>query len=374
MSAVRDVRGRPLLGLAAILGSWLVMRVLFWEMPPHVLARPAAPSTATDGARRASARERAARVIAYLPARGFGSKVPRNAKVPDLPVSTFGAGSGVRARVTNEAPAHFRTSGRESLQGRAAGPPSVREQQSVVLPIAVRGAAADHPLLGSGRAPDETGGSRWSGDGWLMWREGSGAAVTPGVASYGRSQAGAVVRYKLFHSSPWRPTAYARVTGALQAPHQAEVAAGLAVRPGRGLPLNLAAEVRVTDTDTGRQVRPAIFAVTELPPAPLPLRLRGEAYLQAGYVGGRYRTSFIDGYVRVDREVERFGANEGLRIGVAAWGGAQRNIGRLDVGPSATLAIPLGEANARLAVDYRLRVAGDVEPASGPTLTLSAGF
>ena len=47
---------------------------------------------------------------------------------------------------------------------------------------------------------------------------------------------------------------------------------------------------------------------------------------------------------------------------------------RLDVGPSAMVSFRLGEAQSRVAVDYRLRVAGDAAPASGPALTFSAGF
>ena len=40
----------------------------------------------------------------------------------------------------------------------------------------------------------------------------------------------------------------------------------------------------------------------------------------------------------------------------------------------ATLAVPLGSGGGRLTADWRFRVAGNAAPASGPALTLSAGF
>lgn len=56
-------------------------------------------------------------------------------------------------------------------------------------------------------------------------------------------------------------------------------------------------------------------------------------------------------------------------------GGAQKGAARLDVGPAASAAVGLGESGgARLAVDWRFRVAGSAAPKSGPALTLSAGF
>ena len=102
--------------------------------------------------------------------------------------------------------------------------------------------------------------------------------------------------------------------------------------------------------------------------------LRGEAYVQAGYVGGRFETAFVDGQARIDRRLMRLGDDEEVRAGVGAWGGAQKGAARLDVGPTASVAFRLGDAPSRIAVDYRLRVAGDAAPASGPAVTFSAGF
>ena len=216
--------------------------------------------------------------------------------------------------------------------------------------------------------------SRWSGDGWLLLRTDGNGPLAPGVPSYGRSQAGAVVRYQLAPSGGHRPLAYARVTRALTGPAESELAAGLAARPLARVPLSVAAEVRVFDGPFGREVRPAAFAVTELPAARLPLGLRAEAYAQAGYVGGRYATAFVDGQARIDRRVARLGQQAEVRAGAGVWGGAQKHAARLDIGPSATASFRLGPTRSRVAVDYRVRVAGEAEPKSGPALTISAGF
>jgi hypothetical protein len=216
--------------------------------------------------------------------------------------------------------------------------------------------------------------NRWTGDSWLLLRNGSGDPITAGEPSYGRSQAGAVLRYRLAPSSSHRPLAYVRTTRALSGPREAEVAAGVAARPLAGVPVRVAGEVRVSEGAAGREVRPAGFAVTELPPAKLPFGILAETYLQAGYVGGRYATAFIDGQARADRHVASLGTSGELRAGGGIWGGAQKDAGRLDAGPSAAIGFRLGEARARVALDYRVRVAGRAAPKSGPALTISAGF
>lgn len=70
----------------------------------------------------------------------------------------------------------------------------------------------------------------------------------------------------------------------------------------------------------------------------------------------------------------RSGGGAEVTAGAGVWGGAQEGSSRLDVGPSAAVSFRLGQARARLAADYRFRVAGEAAPASGPALTLSAGF
>ena len=85
-----------------------------------------------------------------------------------------------------------------------------------------------------------------------------------------------------------RPALHLRATYAPDRPRQHELAAGAGVRPLARLPIRLMAEARATRTENQTEVRPALFAVTELAPVALPLGMRAEGYAQGGYVGGRY--------------------------------------------------------------------------------------
>jgi hypothetical protein len=381
-------RGRPLLVLASILGAWLVGRVLFWN--------PLFPTTivSTRGAPAAGKEPNA--IVAAGPERHDGGQFERvtSAFAMDLSASHFaGPAAAVAARPAAKSspppnlpdhPPVKRATGPQTLlaavfdQGALSG--LAAEPGPVATRLQGRGAAsramlgADRPLLGTSAAPEEARPARLSGDSWLLWRSGSALAGTPGGPTYGRSQAGAVMRYRLIAGHVRLLEGYARATRTLEGSRQTEVAAGLSLRPLDRVPLALAAEARVTDTASGRELRPAAFAVAQLPPIALPLGLRGEAYVQGGYVGGRFSTSFADGQARVDGRLVQFRNDDDLRLGLAAWGGAQEGAGRLDVGPSAALAFTIGDARVRIAADYRMRIAGGAAPDDGPAVTFSAGF
>lgn len=351
-------RGEPLLVLAAILGLWIAIRVILWA-PPYV---PALPGLALLHPPRAAGR--------HHPAGGEAMPMPdRSAPRP--------------WRVPMLAPRP------PASEGRLDGPPLARPQLAAAQQMLWMAAMADLPspgellagdprdtvlALGPARlraAPER----RWSADGWLMWRRG-GEMPASGLApsTYGASQGGMILRYRLAPSSPLRPTLYLRGTGAMDGSGEADSAFGFSVRPLARLPVSLAVEGRLSRLEGGRVVaRPAVMAVTELMPQPMPLSMRLEAYAAAGYVGGPGGTAFVDGQLRVDHHVASFGPAE-LRAGGGVWGGAQHGAGRLDMGPSASVGVREGRINARLAVDWRLRVAGTSQPASGPAVTLATGF
>lgn len=216
---------------------------------------------------------------------------------------------------------------------------------------------------------------RWSGDGWLLLRRGTGS-IAPGplAGTYGASQAGAVIRYRMDPASPHRPAAYLRATAALNGSREQEAALGLSARPLPRMPLVAMAEARILREGQGVRVRPAVAVVSELPPQRLPLGFTGEAYVQAGYIGGRGATGFVDGLVRAERPVAS-AAGFDLRAGGGAWGAKQRGAQRLDIGPVASVRFRLGSGTSvRLQADWRFRIGGDARPGSGPALTLSAGF
>ena len=381
MTGGAKYRGQPLLVLLILLGGWVGLRMVLWQSPFAHAIGPA----------------RAAVVAVRTPALGHRSAVVQHSAPPAADANTWpfhlppapppawstqplpapdawrggtgspAAGTGGPARLAPQVAA-----GHELMLLAALSQVPLPGDLAALLEPAQRPEAAPFQApvrLAESRAPTD----RWSADAWVLLRRDTTTAVTSGRGSYGQSQAGAVIRYHLAPSSGFRPTAYLRASQALAADRESEAAFGVAARPIPGLPLSAAAELRATHTGGRTALRPAVFAVTELPPAALPFGFTGEAYAQAGYVWGDYRTAFVDGEIRAERRLMRLGPAE-LRVGGGVWGGAQKGAERLDVGPGATLALKIGQAPSRVSMDWRFRVAGDANPSSGPALTLSAGF
>lgn len=379
-------RGQPLLALALLMVSWVGARAALWEAPQQV---PAAKSE-TDGETAAETRS-IGRPTAPVRRKAGAEPLPmpriapadRSRPVPVFdPKAVTDQDKARRQReVMLQSEAHYQlwqVASQMPLAEREANlagqplppsPPLLMLRQAAQQPS--RPPAAPATVL-----------PRWSGDAWLLWRPGSNLFNAPGTGLpgavvpsgfYGGSQAGAVLRYRLAPGSAWRPTLYLRAASGIEKPRGEEAALGFAFRPLPRVPVAAMVEGRATRTLSGTIVRPAAALVTELPPARLPGGLRGEAYLQAGFVGGRDSTGFVDGQARVEKPLVRLG-NFRLRAGGGAWGGAQRGARRIDIGPTATLEVPLGGATSRLSADYRFRVAGGAAPGSGPAVTVSVGF
>ncbi len=242
-------------------------------------------------------------------------------------------------------------------------------------------AAPSAPFLPPGLPlPVAAPSGRWSLDTWAFWRQGSSAApVSQGhVPVYGASQAGAVLQYRLAPSSGLDPRLYVRAYRALVTRGENEIAAGASLRPLARVPVRVTGEARYTDAAFFSTFRPAAYAVTEIPPLRLPLGAQGEVYAQGGWVGGPGATPFADAQASVTRSVPLVArlTDERLRLsfGAGAWGGAQKDARRADIGPTLRLDTRLGKVPARIAVDWRLRVAGDAAPGSGVAVTVSAGL
>lgn len=230
------------------------------------------------------------------------------------------------------------------------------------------------------QAPSTASADRWTLDGWGFVRQGSDAApISQGrVPIYGASQIGAIGQFRLAPQSRNDPRLYLRAYQALVARGESEGALGASVRPFANVPLRTFAELRYLDAPFGRELRPSLFLVSELPPQALPADFTLEAYGQAGWVGGAFATAFADGQVSLARELARVTGPGGvpLRIsaGAGAWGGAQSDAQRLDMGPTLRVEWRMGRVPARLSVDWREQVAGDAAPESGLAATLSTSF
>lgn len=357
-------RGQPLVVLVILLIGWALLRMETWPdgfaLGEIAVVQPAARSKAPQ-----SVRHRAVKPIMVAKPQA-ADRVGQGATVTVAP------------RRLTAGPAH--QAGRCAVQVKPGGPPPPAAPgpnlaQTSAMPADLA-TAVDDPAAPVPPSPQR----RWSADGWVLLRgPGAPAAFAAGTAGYGGSQAGAVLRYRLAPGSARRSTLYLRVSSALPttgtgAPPSREAAAGVALRPVPRVPVAVQVEARVQDDGGTVRVRPAVLVVSELPPQSLPLGATAEVYAAAGYVAGSGATPFYDAQLEVTRPVLRLPGTTELRLGAGAWAGGQRGAHRVDVGPRAEVPLRLGAVAARVAIDYRLRLAGSAQPGSGPALTLSAGF
>lgn len=388
MTALASGRGRPLRFFGLLLGAWVTTRVAILAMPwadPSVAA-PVPPQawTPSPGAGQAQVARSGLPlrvVLPALPAQGPRPSLARFEKeILSRPLADKTATSANEALF---APGQTAAAGHNLLwmAAMAAMPlpaPVARllENSGATAPAAV--------LPGGSRLASADGaassGARWHFDGWLVYRGGDHSAPSPlsgvGPGLLGGSQAGAVVTYRLGRAEA-APALMVRLAGApgeAGTPAAAEAAAGIRWRPFARLPAAIQGEVRVGRSGDGiTRARPAALVVGGFDDADLPFGAKLRAYGAAGWVGGSFPTAFAEGHVVAAREVARFDLAR-LDAGLGTWGAIQRNVARLDAGPSVSLSFPAGGTAARLQVDYRRRLAGDAAPGDGIAVTLSTGF
>ena len=366
-------RGQPLVAIVSLLAGYTVLRTAFWT--PLLDAIPEPSSTAINNP---------ARPIAPLQVLAQGSEAPNVALEPEPSRGRFVQAERIEPSLAFADIPRMKAVDQDYPSG--AGPQRLWSISMADTPLAKRdpfpladGAFRNLFISNDGESYRSTSQRRISGDAWVFARAGGppSALAAPALANYGASQAGAVLRYALAPDTAARPELYGRIVAALQTPAQEDVALGISAQPLSGLPLRFHAEARVTRqgeaSQRETQVRPAVFATTGSYSEDRESGLTARGYAQAGYVGGRSATAFADGQIVGERTVARFDLGE-IAVGAGAWGGVQRDAGRLDIGPSASVALRLGRSTVRLSADYRFRIAGDAQPGSGAAVTLSTGF
>lgn len=209
------------------------------------------------------------------------------------------------------------------------------------------------------------GSSRWTGSAWLLARGGSGGTLSGG--RLGGSQAGVRIAYAL---NERRRVAIAARLATPLAGKGREAAIGVEWRP-TALPVRLIAEERLS-LDGGRG-GPTLMAVGGIGPTPVGGEVRFEAYAQAGAVARGRVEGFADGAARLTRPIAAVGRTR-IDLGVGSWGAVQRDAGRLDIGPTLGMQLPVGRRSLRLTLDWRQRVAGRARPGSGLALSIGTDF
>lgn len=392
-------RGGPLTMLGILFAVWILGRVALWENPfpipplhlPGTQMLLAQADAGQAGAQHASGLGNGGQEDVQSPEFGETSKsgevtAPQLARA-DAPIESV---LTLAAPATNETQAQsIMAGGHQMLMAAAFRVDFAVEAAMAPMPD---GSAPARRALANVSAPPPSMPSpvpfitplqeldRWSLDAFAYFRQGSNSAlISQGRGPlYGASQVSANLQYRFAPRSGHDPRAYLRAYRALVTGGESEIAAGVSARPLGAIPVRAAAELRVTDNVFGVEQRPAAYLVTELPPIVMPLDFRIEAYGSAGYVGGRGATPFADGQIAVTRELVRFNGPGAqpirFSLGGGAWGGAQEDASRVDVGPTVRMDLSIGEVPARVSVDWREQVAGDAAPRSGVAATLSTRF
>ena len=328
--------GRPLRFLALALGGWVMVRVALLlpevallppsEMIPRVI-EVLVPNVAAALFARPRMQPRVA-TVPYVNVAPPISVEPRPWQIPT---------------VTPPAPV---ARGLPSLPA-AAEPQTYRIPSPVAPPLVV------------------TGPSRLSGSAWLLARGGPAGTVSGG--QLGASQGGLRLAYAL--GSRRKVALVARVATPLKGAGR-EAAVGIEWQPTR-LPIRLVAEQRFV-LDGGRG-GPTLGVIAGYGPSDIAPGVRLEAYGQAGAIGRDRIEGFVDASARVTYSIGKVGGAS-VDIGIGAWGSAQRDAERFDIGPSIVAALPVARKTIRLALDWRERIAGGARPGSGPAVSIGSDF
>jgi len=245
-------------------------------------------------------------------------------------------------------------------------------------------AAATLPLVRPGRAsalPSFTSAApprfdRWSLSSWALMRQEAatvpGTSTVPALASGGQlggSQAGARLGYRFnpHLGVGLRFSAPVPAAGSTRARMSGEAALGVAWQPLSAIPIRLLAErrQRIGGPEGGRNAF-ALLAEGGVYGRALPLGFKLDGYAQSGIVSLRQRDWFVDGALTASRPLlGRYS------VGLGSWGGAQRGLARLDVGPRVSMRLLPG---IKAHVDYRWKALGKAKPGSGYALTVAGDF
>ena len=201
---------------------------------------------------------------------------------------------------------------------------------------------------------------------WALLRSSEGMTFyQPSLASggtLGGSQAGARLSYNFTRQI----AASARLTSDVGY-RTGELAGGVRIQPASGIPLWFTLERRqgIGDASSGRNAF-ALFAEGGVYQRSMPWRFSLDAYLQGGVVDFKDRRGFIDGGLTLTRPIYR-----NFSAGLGVWGAAQSDAYRLDAGPRLSMKV---RNNVSMHLDWRQRLTGNVQPGSGPALTLAGDF
>lgn len=209
--------------------------------------------------------------------------------------------------------------------------------------------------------------------GYSFVRKSSASGLTAPGGQYGGSQSGFIVTWDILppRRGQERPRLALLARGAIAHGDRSdrEFAAGVRWHPLPRLPLSLSFERRFRPERADANAA-YVAGGTSLA---LPRAFRMDGYAQAGFVSGPSAGPFFDMSMLADRKITGV-AGGTVRAGAGLWGGGQSGTFRIDIGPAVRTDIAIAKARLRLSADWRIRIAGEAAPASGPAMTLSTSF
>lgn len=199
---------------------------------------------------------------------------------------------------------------------------------------------------------------RWSGSFYAVTRGAGGVGTAPLL---GGTQAG-------FRAYRMVGRTFAATASFAASPGDGgtrEATIGVALR-GRNAGLIAERSVRIGSGGASGFRLFGYAGVTEV----LPARFRIEGYGQAGVSSGQ---AFADGALALERPLLEQGDVE-ISAGASSWASIQRGARRIDVGPQLVARIPVAGQRIRVSAEWRMRIAGNAAPGSGPSVTVGADF
>lgn len=357
--------GRPIAYLVLFIGSWIALRVATLNFPGHevnpgAVSLASAPASSPQRKIRSSAPKRLAQ-----PVDATAENVARLNHQTDRPFA--GARTENRFRSNRSTPALIAAS-MVATPDHIADPFGKSEtpsQNPIALDVEK---TADQFAL-----PSPSPAQGWRLSAWAIMRAGNAKENLSSFGTLGGSQAGArAVRPIKNIARDLSLSISARASMPLALRNGKEGAIGLSLNHQGRLAKELAVERRIA-FDRGGKDATAIFAAGGITHLPVVKSVSLDSYAQAGIVGLKSKTGFVDGAATLQHDIGKR-PKAHLSAGLGLWGGAQPGVARIDLGPASTLILRSSNAALRISASWRFRVAGRARPGSGPAISVATDF
>jgi hypothetical protein len=363
-------RGRPFMLLAILLGSWVVARAAIYKIVAGPIADMASAPTVTVAAISIPILEliEAGRVPfanTYYPvadtSRDAAAPFPHSKQSKSTAIANVPRLTSVLAARDIPAIWLLGPSLSTAPQSPATSLFSPEQEHAKSLALNLDSTLRPSPL------------SRHSIYAYSFWRSGQDGQAQTFGEQYGASQTALIGTYRLGEKANMVALLW-RVSYVPSAPSQSELALGVRWRPLAAIPVTLTAERRTQADGKGRF---SAYFAGSMDNVALPAGFKLASYGQLGLTESVLKPTkgqiFYDAQLKIDKEVTRSAIFDGA-IGGGAWAGGQKDIARLDIGPTVRASINLGNSRLRIDADWRFRIKGNARPGDGPALTLSTNF